>query len=69
MLQATRVTSPRSSGSSALLRVMGMPCACISARAAVLWPRVLIHRGLGPMKHSPSASTCSAKAAFSDRKP
>ena len=69
MRAAALATTSGSSGSTALLGVIGMPWVAISARASVLWPSRRIQRDDGPMKHSPAASTRSAKLAFSDRKP
>jgi len=47
----------------------GTPASIIARLAAILSPMMRIDAAVGPMKTSPAASTASAKAAFSLRKP
>ena len=47
----------------------GTPEFCIASIAATLSPIMRIFSALGPIKIKPLCSTCSAKSAFSERKP
>ncbi len=65
--------APRSSSTSPTASVVpgaiGTPAVSMRARAAVLSPITRIASTGGPIHAIPAASTASAKAAFSERKP